>query len=89
VQCLTPGATDIAQALKDAFRENRRLENSDVGAMLIWALNRDNRPTEPTADPAIWSRFRCVADTLVRTGHELIYCSECRAAIEPVVSAAF
>ena len=43
---------------------------------------------EPTDVPQIWSRFRYVANSLVRAGKADIYCMKCNAPFGPATSTA-
>ncbi len=60
---------DVEQALRDSLQENPHLTNSDDGAMLRWVQRRDDSLTKPSDVPSIWSRFKYVANDLVRAGN--------------------
>ena len=70
-------ASDVEQELKDILRENLNLANTDEGAILNWVQGRNESLTEPTDVPSIWSRFKYVADNLVRAGKAEIHCTKC------------
>ena len=73
---------DVEQALRDSLQENPHLTNSDDGAMLRWVQRRDDSLTKPSDVPSIWSRFKYVANDLVRAGKAEIHCRQCNATIE-------
>lgn len=80
--------TDVEQALRTALRENPHLVNDDEGAILNWVQGCDGALAEPTDVPSIWSRFKYVADDLIRAGKVEIYCRKCGATIQPYQIAA-
>lgn len=80
--------TDVEQALRTALRENPHLVNDDEGDILNWVQGCDEALAEPTDVPSIWSRFKYVADDLIRAGKVEIYCRKCGTTIQPYQIAA-
>jgi hypothetical protein len=74
---------DVEQELNNMLCENPHLANGDEGVILNWVQGRDELLTEPTDVPPIWSRFRYVANNLVRAGKAQIYCNICKTAVGP------
>ena len=70
-------ASDVEQAVIDILRENPHLANDDEGAIRNWIKGRDESIIEPTDVPSTWSRFKYLANNLVRTDKAEIHCSKC------------
>lgn len=76
-------AADVEQAIKTLLNENPRLANGDEGALLHWLQGRDESVSEPSDVPTILSRFKYIADNLIRSEQVQIRCRKCEAVISP------
>ncbi len=76
-------AEDVEQVLRQTLKESPHLSNTDEGALLSWVKNHDETLTGATDVPELWSRFKYIADKLVRSGKAKIRCRECNASLKP------
>ena len=70
-------ASDVERILTNRLKDNPHLEKDDDGAILNWIRNRNESFTEPTDVPEIWSRFKFVANDLVKAGLMETKCLKC------------
>jgi len=71
-------ASNVERFLLEKLQEHPHLARDEEGALLNWVQSRNEAQHHLTPVPSAWTRFKYVADDLIRAGEGKVRCLQCR-----------